>query len=131
MECSEQYACKEKKHFKVSFAYNGWTENQKLYCDKKIVRETGKFICLMVNSFACFMLLFLSDTLGRKAVIILNSTSVIFCLGMAYYVEDYYIKMMFLGWSFGAEGCFSSLFLFMMNEVSRKFVHNLQIVTQS
>lgn len=120
VDCSEHFACHEPKPH-VYFKYHSWTESEGLYCSNKLIRETGKSLCLLVNSCTCFFFLNLSDILGRRTVIIINSVFVITALSLAYISSDFYAKMFLIGFAFGCEGGFSSLFQFMMNEVSRMF----------
>lgn len=99
-----------------------------LYCDKKMIREAGKSLCLLVNSITCFFFLNLSDFIGRKKVILINSVMVTLSMLMSYFATNFYLKMGFIGFAYGCEGCFSSLFLFMMNEVTRN-LSLIQILT--
>jgi MFS family permease len=115
--CSERIACQEPNP-NVYFRYNGWTESMHLYCDQKIARESGKVLCLLVNSLTCFFCLNLSDVYGRKRMIMVNTVCVITALLISYSLNEYHIKMMFVGLAFGCEGSFSSLYLFLINEVS-------------
>ena len=117
VSCSEHVACQDSAP-NVYFRFNSWTESMQMYCDQKFVRESGKVLCLLVNSLTCFFFLNLSDVYGRKRIIMVNSTIVILALLLAYLLQEYHLKMMFVGLAFGCEGCFSSLYLFLINEVS-------------
>ena len=105
---------------RVYFKYDSWTEDQGLYCDKRYIREMGKSIALFANAITCFFFLNLSDALGRKMVIFICSILVVGSLVLAYVTQTFYLKMFFVGFAYGCEGCFSSLFLFLMNEISRR-----------
>ena len=117
VDCSERIACQESNP-QVYFRYNSWTESMQMYCEQKFARESGKFVCLLVNSLTCFFCLNLSDVYGRKKMIVVNTIVVILALIASYLCSEYHIKMMFVGLAFGCEGCFSSLYLFLINEVS-------------
>lgn len=89
-----------------------------MICENKHIRENGKFISLFTNAVACFILLNLSDFVGRRFMIVSNSILTILSLVLAYLLKPFYVKTFFLGLAYGCEGTFSSLFLFMMNEVT-------------
>lgn len=63
----------------------------------------------------------LSDILGRRKVAVLASTMIIVSLIVAYFVDAFYLKLVLLGFAYGCEGTFTSLFNFIMNEASSKF----------
>lgn len=117
VDCSERIACQETNP-QVYFRFNSWTESMQLYCDQRLARESGKFVCLLVNSLTCFFCLNLSDVYGRKKMIVANTVCVILALIASYLSTEYHVKMVFVGLAFGCEGAFSSLYLFLINEVS-------------
>ena len=121
-ECSESFACADLEDAVVSFKFHSWAESLSLYCDNRLLRESGKSLCLLVNGIVCFITLNLSDMFGRRFVIRLNTIVIMMSLVSAYFVPSFYIKMFFIGIAFGCQGSFSSLFVFMMNEVSRRIL---------
>jgi len=62
----------------------------------------------------------LSDILGRRKVAVLASTMIIVSLIVAYFVDLFYLKLVLLGFAYGCEGTFTSLFNFIMNEASSR-----------
>ena len=50
----------------------------------------------------------------------LNSTVIVVSMILAYILQNFYIKMVLLGLAYGCAGTFSTLFVFMMNEVTRR-----------
>lgn len=105
------------------FRFNSWTQSKHLTCDQRHFRGTGKFLALLVNSLTCFTMLNLSDILGRRKVAVLASSLIICSLVLAYFVDSFYFKLVFLGFAYGCEGTFTSLFNFIMNEASSKLAN--------
>ncbi len=124
IECSETYACFDLDYSKVEFKFHSWAETKNLVCDKSLLRESGKSLALLINGIVCFISLNMSDLFGRKFVIIVNTIGIMICLLLAYLIDNFHLKMLFIGISYGLQGAFSSLFVFMMNEVSCKFYIN-------
>jgi MFS family permease len=100
------------------FRFNSWTASKHLTCDQRHFRGTGKFLALLVNSLTCFTMLNLSDLLGRRKVAVIASSLIIISLVLAYFMDNFYIKLILLGFAYGCEGTFTSLFNFIMNEAS-------------
>ena len=119
VECSESIACSD-QYSRPSPAFSSWTQTYNLTCENKVMRESGKSMCLMLNGIVCFLTLNLADILGRKFMIVSNSILLMVSLCLAYFSNIYFLKMGLIGVAFGCQGAFSSLFVFMMNEVSRK-----------
>ena len=119
VECTEHFACTDPTSRAV-YKFSSWAEKLGLTCDKKLLRETGKSLSLMVNALVCFLTLNLSDFVGRRTMLITNSVILLLSLALAFAATDFYLKMVMIGTAFGSQGAFSSLFIFLINEVSRK-----------
>jgi hypothetical protein len=119
VECTEAFACTDPTSRPI-FKFSSWAEKLGLICEKRLLRETGKSLSLLVNALVCFLTLNLSDFLGRRTMLITNSVLLLLSLALAFAATDFYLKMAFIGAAFGTQGAFSSLFIFLINEVSRK-----------
>lgn len=117
VSCTEETACSSpgSKHY---FKFEAWTKTMGLFCDKAHVRETGKFLALLVNSITCWIFLNLADIKGRKWVLLVNTLIIIASLVGAGFIDHFYVKMILMGMAYGCEGTFSSLFVFIMNEAT-------------
>lgn len=115
--CHEEIGCKTPGS-KPFFKFNSWTKEQNIICEKRIIRENGKFIALFTNAIVCFILLNLSDYFGRRLIIVFNSVVTVTSLLIAFVSQHFYTKMFFIGLAYGCEGTFSTLFVFLLNEVT-------------
>lgn len=118
VECTEHFACSD-PNSRAVYKFSSWAEKLGLTCDKRLLRETGKSLSLMVNALVCFLTLNLSDFVGRRTMLITNSVLLVVSLALAFAANDFYLKMVMIGMAFGSQGAFSSLFIFLINEVSR------------
>jgi len=117
--CGEELACKT-KGAQTLFKFHSWSKQKNLVCNAHHIRENGKFIALLTNSIVCFLSLNLADVIGRKFTVLLNSAIILLSLLFAYIFSSYYLKMFFIGMAYGCEGTFSSIFTFIMNEVTSR-----------
>lgn len=120
VECTEHFACSD-PNSRAVYKFSSWAEKLGLTCDKRLLRETGKSLSLMVNALVCFLTLNLSDFVGRRTMLVTNSVLLVLSLALAFAANDFYLKMVMIGMAFGSQGAFSSLFIFLINEVSRSY----------
>ena len=118
VECSEDIACSDSSSRAVP-AFYSWTQTYGLTCANRVLRESGKSLCLVVNGLTCFLTLNLADVFGRRFMVLFNSILLMTSLCIAYFSNSFYVKMFFVGVAFGSQGAFTSLFVFLINEVSR------------
>jgi MFS family permease len=88
-------------------------------------RTFGKTLFFVMNTLGCFSIMILVDRLGRKSTLQLASSMVIACVFIVIFIDNWYIKMLFLGIANGCEGCFSNLFNILLNESVRKFLSKI------
>lgn len=81
----------------------------------KIVTE-AKVIILAVNAVLCCLLLFFADIYGRKSILRLASVTVIAGITVAWQFPNFYVRVVAMAVTLGAEGCFSGLFNIFINE---------------
>ena len=78
-----------------------------------------------MNTLGCFFILMLVDSLGRKSTLQIAAIVIITGVVAASFIDNWMMKMLFLGLANGCEGCFSNIFNILMNESARKFSTNL------
>lgn len=117
IECPEGTACRT-PGYKYYFKFDSWAKSDKLYCERRHIRNQGKVISFVVNAVTCLLLLNVSDILGRKFVVCMNSILIIVALTGAYFYKDYLVRMFLIGIAFGSEGDFIPLFIFLMAEAT-------------
>lgn len=99
---------------------NNWTEKYDYTCDKARLREIAKTCNLVINTIFCTLMLYLTDIMGRKKVILITALVTLAGLAMNLFIPNLFIKMLGLGFAGGSEGVIGFIFPMMMREITRK-----------
>ena len=94
---------------------DSWTEQYKIYCDKQDVRDFSKSIQQIENSSVMFILLILSDAVGRKTILQFSCVLTLVCMLITTLVEGFIPKMLSLGIAGGSEGIYGAIFIMLIN----------------
>ena len=110
----------------LEWTYPSWTEMFGYYCEKESLRATSKSLIIMFATLICLVLLYLTDILGRRKVIMISSTLIIsgvLLTSGAFWIfvgDSILIRMLGVTIAGGAEGAFTVLFNMVINETSCK-----------
>lgn len=100
----------------ISFDYENWTKSYGMYCDNALRREEARSYFTLMNTVFCLLNLIMTDKFGRVAsfwfVFIVTFTG----LSLAFFGNNYYLKLLGLGIANACSYTYSSLFTIMMTE---------------
>ena len=123
--CIEKEACEILKtnpsKVEITWVYpNSWTQQYKVYCDKSTVRNYSKSIITLEGSTFMFVILILSDILGRRILIQFGCLVTIICMTLTALLDGFLPKIVSLGIAGGNEAAYPPLFFMLIHETSCK-----------
>lgn len=110
---------------------DSWTEQYSVYCEKESTRIRARTQILILNMLICFLILSLTDIIGRKKTLMVCNIIIIIGLLLSTFIPYFEAKVIGMSLVYGAEGAYNGILSIFVNEFARNILYYLQSQKQN